>query len=77
MHPRFTEHRGEFVIEAADADVAVVLYEAGGITLHDRKNNRTYILEVGHPLPSGEYEIEVRDPGGKLELLTGRFTDCG
>jgi serine/threonine protein kinase/Leucine-rich repeat (LRR) protein len=69
-----TEH-GEFVIESADPDVAVMIREAGGITLHDRKTDRTYMLAVGkHDLPTGEYEIDVREPAAKLEFSTRRFT---
>ncbi len=66
--------RGEFVLEVSDSDVAVALREEGGIALHDRKTDRTFLLGVGkHDLPTGEYDIDVRETG-KLEFSTRRFT---
>ncbi|MCI0639549.1 MAG: serine/threonine protein kinase [Gemmataceae bacterium] len=70
--------RGEFIIETDDPDVAVMIAQAGGISLHDRKTDRTYVLSVGkHNLPTGEYEIDVRNPVGKLEFSTRQFTIKG
>jgi eukaryotic-like serine/threonine-protein kinase len=66
--------RGEFVIETDDPDVAVMIAKTGGITLHDRKTNQTYTLTIGkHDLPTGEYEIDVRDAAG-LRFSARQFT---
>lgn len=71
----FRTERGEFMVEIDDPEVAVLLAPAGGITLHDRRTDRTYVLTIGrHELPTGEYELDVREAATKLEFSTPRFT---
>jgi serine/threonine protein kinase len=60
--------RGEFVLETNDKDIAVQLGEAG-VKIQDRASNREYLLTVGKQrLPSGEYEIDVKELPANIEL---------
>src|SRR5262249_31822213 len=41
---RVLTDRGEFIIESSDPDVEIVLRQAGGMLVRDRRTNRTYEL---------------------------------
>jgi hypothetical protein len=66
-------NQGELVIETNDNQIAVQL-EKNVVKVHDRSSNREYLLNVGkHRLPSGEYEIDVKELPAGIEMSTTTF----
>jgi Protein kinase domain len=67
--------KGHFVIETDDENVAVMVNNAGGVKIHDRKSDREYTLGVGgHDLRSGEYLINVSELPAGVVFSSPTFT---
>jgi hypothetical protein len=65
---------GELLIEADDPEVEGVVKDLG-VTVRDQATGRQVRLKPGrHQLEAGEYELEVRDAGGAVQLFTRQFT---
>jgi hypothetical protein len=64
---------GEFVLETHDPNIAVQLDKAG-VKIHDRSSNREYLLKAGkQSLPSGDYEIDVKELPTGIEMSGKTF----
>jgi hypothetical protein len=65
---------GEFVVEAEDENVAVMVNQHG-IKIHDRVAHREYQLKVGtQRVAPGDYVIDVQELPDGVEFVTKRFT---
>ena len=68
-----TTDKGEFVLETDDPNITVQLDKAG-VKIHDRDSNREYLLKVGKQhLPSGQYDIDVKELPANLEISGSTF----
>jgi|GEM_PF-6478256 len=64
--------KGEFVIKASDKDIEALVNE-NGVTIHDAKSGRQYVLRVGSKnVRTGEYEIVSELPDG-IEIRGEKF----
>ncbi len=71
---RVATDRGEFVVEADNEEVEVLLAKHG-LTVKDRKTGREYHLKPGRQdLDSGDYTIEVAEMPEGLQFSTKQFT---
>jgi len=71
---RFADDKGELIVEVAD-DAVEVVAKRGGVTVHDTRTGRNYLLRAGqHKLKPGKYQIEVTEVGGDMKLFTDEFT---
>jgi serine/threonine protein kinase len=65
--------KGEFVLQTDDPNISVQLDKAG-VKIHDRGSNREYLLKVGKQhLPSGEYDIDVKELPANIEISGSTF----
>jgi anti-sigma factor RsiW len=65
--------KGEIILETDSKDIAVQL-DNEGVKIHDRGSNRDYLLKVGkHHLPSGEYDIDVKELPSGIEMSSKIF----
>ena len=69
---RITTPEGDYVIDTDDPDFAFSVGK-GAVVLEDKKTKRTYNLKVLKQ-KSGEFELEVTDPGNELAFLTKTFS---
>ncbi len=70
---RFSTDKGDLVFESDDPDFAFAAAKDGGVTLEDRKTQRTYRVQAT-PRERDEYELEVLDKDAGLSFKTRTFT---
>ncbi len=72
---RFQSDQGDYVIQTDDPDFSFQVAKGGGVTLKDRKTERTYTLKVlRQDMKTGVHELEVTDVGADLSFKTPTLT---